>query len=283
MNLKEYRNHLDAAGKSEGTVAQRLYHLDYLRRTHPDLLAVTADDLEQFLADRRGQSAEYRKALRSSFRSYYQWAYRRRLINRDPSAELPPIRVPKTIPRIAADPDVDHALDGATVRDTAIILLGRVGGLRLSEITCLKIQSRDFNRLVFRGKGGKERVVPIDDDLLLHALMELERELGSEGYYFPGRFGGHLHISTVYRVVRDRVGINTHALRHAAGTAGYDETHDIRAVQEFLGHASVATTQIYTHVSGNALRGVSRATSFRRRGVIAFPAQPPPEVLPRAA
>lgn len=280
MNLKEYRNHLDAAGRAPRTVHQRLYHLSVLRRTHSDLLTVTVDDLEQFLANRRQLSAEYRKSFRSTFRDYYGWAHQRGLIETDPAYPLKPISVPKRIPRIALDDAVSVALDNADPRQTAIILLGRACGLRLSEITELKIQNRHLNRLIVHGKGEKERVIPLDDPDLIAALDALEHELGSEGYYFPGRFGGHQHKTTTYKVVRELVGINTHALRHAAGTAAYDTTHDLRAVQEWMGHASSKTTEIYTHVSGESLRSVSRATTFRRGGarVTAIGGQPPPGI-----
>jgi len=282
MKLKEFRNHLDATGLAQRTVELRLYHLDVLKRTHPDLTTVTVDDLEQFLADRRTLSAEYRKSFRSSFRAYYAWAHQRGLVSHDPAYPLKPISIPKRIPRVALDEDVSTGLDGADARSTAIILLGRSCGLRLNEITGLRIQDRQFSKLVVRGKGDKERVVPLDDPDLIAALNELERDLGSEGYYFPGRFGGHQHITTTYRVVKDRVGINTHALRHAAGTAAYDETKDLRAVQEWMGHASSKTTEIYTHVSGEALRSVSKATTFRKRQprpVVAIGGQPPPDTL----
>lgn len=267
MKLKEFRNHLDATGLAQRTVELRLYHLRMLQREHPDLTAVTVEHLEQFLADRRELSAEYRKSFRSSFRAYYAWAHQRGIVDRDPAYPLKAISIPKRIPRVALDDDVSTGLDDADARATAIILLGRACGLRLSEITALRIQDRQFSKLVVRGKGDKERVVPLDDPHLIAALDELERDLGSEGYYFPGRFGGHQHITTTYRVVKERVGINTHALRHAAGTAAYDETKDLRAVQEWMGHASSKTTEIYTHVSGESLRSVSRATTFRRRGV----------------
>lgn len=275
MHLKEYENHLHAANLGEGSVAQRLYHLDVLQRRHPNLLAVTTEDLEAFIADRRHQSAEYRKSFRASFRRYYAWAYSRGLVDADPAYPLRPIVVPKRIPRIAADEDVDDGLIDGDARERAIILLGRACALRLSEITKLRIQDRHFTRLIVRGKGDKERVVPLDDPDLLDALDELERDLGTEGYYFPGRFGGHQHVSTTYKVVQRRVHINTHALRHAAGTAAFDETKDLRAVQEWLGHASSKTTEIYTHVSGDSLRRVSQAASFRRRRASS---KPPPEM-----
>lgn len=283
MKLKEFRNHLDAAGLAQRTVHQRIYHLEVLRRTHPDLLAVTVDDLEQFLADRRQQSAEYRKSFRSTFRAYYGWAHQRGLISADPAYGLKPISIPKRIPRVAVDDDVNTGLTDATDRQTAIILLGRACGLRLSEITSLRIQDRQYSKLIVRGKGDKERVVPLDDPELIAALDALERDLGSEGYYFPGRFGGHQHITTTYKVVKERVGINTHALRHAAGTAAYDTTHDLRAVQEWMGHASSKTTEIYTHVSGESLRSVSRATTFRRTAVREPSIGKPPPLIGRLA
>jgi site-specific recombinase XerD len=283
MNLKEYRNHLLAASLSESTVKQRLYHLDVLNREHPDLLRVTTADLEAFLADRRSLSAEYRKSFLSSFRVYFGWARRTGLIVVDPTEGLERIRIPKKLPRIAADSEIEFALLNADPLETAWIRLGRECGLRLSEIAGLPLTARVYNRLHVTGKGGRERIVPIGAELL-ELLVELEETTAANGYYFPGRFGGHVEKSTVWRHIRELVGKNPHALRHAAGTSGYRGTHNIRAVQEFLGHASLNTTQIYVHVSGEELDLVGSATALRRRTLLAaVPTEPPPRIRPLAA
>jgi site-specific recombinase XerD len=273
--LEEYRNHLLAAGKSEGTVKMRLGHIERFARECGDIM---------FLARRRKtHSAEARKSMRSSFRSFYGWTRRTGRRLDDPAADLPPIRIPRTIPRVAQDPEVEMALVGASLQETAMILLGRYAGLRLSEITTLHTDHREYDLLRVTGKGEKQRLVPIHPDLYV-VLLDLEDELDG-GWYFPGRFGGHLHPASVNKIITRRLGANPHSLRHAAGTSANRGTGgDIRAVQEFLGHASIATTQRYVHIDMDNVREAANATTLKsRRHLRAVPVAPPPKHLPAAA
>ena len=273
--MEEYRNSLLAAGRSLGTVRQRTLHIEHLNRIHADLLIVELVDLERFLAERRSShSAESRKSMRSSFRTFYAWAHRTGRIEADPAADLAPIRIPRKVPRLAADGEVELALLGAPLPETAMILLGRLAGLRLTEIATLHTSQREYDVLRITGKGEKQRRVPVNDDLM-HVLLELEDERHG-GYYFPGRYGGHLHPASVNKIITRRLGANPHSLRHAAATAAYDGTRDLRAVQEFLGHSSLATTERYLHVGLDAVRAAANATSLPRRGHLRLVEDPPP-------
>lgn len=256
--LTRYENHLIAAGRSAGTIRQRLYHLELLHREHGDLLAVTEPTLEAFLAARRDQAPEYRKALRSSFRIFFRWAKRLGYIDADPAAELLPVRIPRALPDPVADLVVHAAIKDAPLRDRAMILLGRLAGLRLNEIATLHTDDRTFDVLRIIGKGDKQRDVTINAQLAA-VLDELEATQGP-GYYFPGRWRGHMHKDAVGKIIRRRLGKKPHSLRHAAASSGYARTRDIRAVQEFLGHASVVTTQRYTRVGLEDVRAVTDAT-----------------------
>jgi integrase/recombinase XerC len=256
--LSRYLNHLIAAGRAEGTIRQRLYHLELLCREHPDLAAVTESDLEAFLAARREQAPEYRKALRASFRVFYRWAKRVGLVDVDPASELLPVRIPRALPDPVSDLAVHSAIRGASLRDRTMILLGRLAGLRLNEIATLHTDDRRFDVLRVLGKGDKERDVTVNSQLA-EALDALEAAQGP-GYYFPGRWHGHMHKDAVGKIIRGRLGRKPHSLRHAAASSGYAKTRDIRAVQEFLGHASVVTTQRYTRVGLEDVRAVTDAT-----------------------
>jgi len=282
--MEDYRNSLLAAGRSPGTVRQRLMHIDHLQRRHADLLTVTARDLERFLAERRtSHSAEARKSLRSSFRAFYGWAHKTGRIPDDPAHGLPPIRVPRKMPRMAADGEVELALMSAPLNETAMILLGRLAGLRLTEIATLHTSHREYDVLRITGKGEKQRLVPINDDLM-HVLLDLEDEQQG-GYYFPGRYGGHMHPASVNKIITRRLGANPHSLRHAAATSAYNGTRDLRAVQDFLGHSSLATTERYLHVGLDAVRTAAAATALPRRGHLRLvPAEDrPPGAERRAA
>lgn len=259
--LKRYeREQLVALAAS--TVALRMGHLNDLKKVHPDLLKVTYDNLVDYLTDdrRKALKPESRKSIRASLRSFYSWAYVRRLIKVDPAYPIKTIKVPHSEARQATDQQVKAGLEGASDRDRAVILLARLGCLRRAEIANLPVAARRGNVLVVHGKGDKDRNVPLPPDLfdVLTALEEDGRE-----FYFPNKQGKPIDVSTVWRIVHDRVKINTHALRHAGATASFRSTSNIRAVQTLLGHSNVATTQRYVHVDEAELQAAAMGTAIR--------------------
>lgn len=260
--MAAFRQHLRARGLADGTVTQRLLHIAALHGTHPDLLAVTTADMERYLSRRRHtHAAESRRSMRSSWQSFYVWLVKSGRLEENPAQELNPIRLPRVVARIADDSKVTAGLRGATAREEAMVLLGRLAALRLSEITSLHTSHREGEVLRIRGKGDHTRMVPINPELL-SVLERLERMQG-EGYYFRGRDGGPMHTMSVNKIITRVTGCNPHSLRHAALTAAYEGTHDIRAVQEFAGHASLATTERYLHVRAEQIRAAAMATTFR--------------------
>ena len=288
MILHLYRNHLLSGHHTEGTVRQRLGHIERLSRRHPNLTAVSSEDLEGMLAEMRlaKMSAEHRKAARSSYRVFYQWAARKRFVSEDPSADLVAVPVPATVPRIAPDDVVQLSLVCAAVEHQAMVLLARLACLRLSELTMLPLSARRHDTLTILGKGEKERLVYINDDLM-HVLLQREREVAGARFYFPGRFGSHMHPQSVNKIITRVTGCNPHSLRHAGATAAYNETGDLREVQRMLGHASMATTQRYLHTDPERGRIVASATSFRSNVTSphfpAFPSMDAVADLPLAA
>lgn len=153
--------------------------------------------------------------------------------------------------------------DPNAVRDLAVVELLYASGLRVSELVGLDLESIDLGRLTARvlGKGSKERVVPFGVPARDAIVAYLDRarlalELKPSTALFLGPQGGRLGTRTVYalvsRLLADIPGggpAGPHALRHTAATHLLDGGADLRAVQELLGHASLGTTQIYTHVS----------------------------------
>lgn len=259
--LNDYRRHLLAAGRGVGTVKQRIFHLRSLAAVNSDLLIVTLEDLEAWLARRRRtHQAETRKSMRNSFRSFYDWAHRTGRIDANPAVELLPIYVPQKPGRIAPDADVQNALRTATLPERAMILLGRYAALRLSEIATLHTRQREGDVLRILGKGERTRIVPINPELLL-ILQRLEAQIG-DGYYFPGLGTPHMHPQSVNKIITRVTGWNPHSLRHAAATAAFRGTRDIRAVQMMLGHANLQTTQRYLHVDPDEVRAAAIATAF---------------------
>lgn len=261
--MSDYRMHPIARNLARGTVVMRVLTIEQLQTTHPDVLAVTGTDLERYIASRmRTHKPETLRARRSSFLTFYGWAHSTGLIAENPALALRPIRLPRTVARVANDDRLRATLLTASLPDTAMILLGRSAGLRLSEITTLRTADREGDVLRIQGKGGHTRMVPIDHDLS-EVLTRLEH-LQGPGYYFPGRFGGHIHPHTVSKRIREVAGINAHALRHRAATAIYEATHDVRGLQEVLGHVSLATTERYIHVEQEHLIDLVQAGALER-------------------
>ena len=253
--LRDYRTHLRARGLSIGTVQCYVNHLANLAARHGDLFKIALEDLEDELARRRHtHAAESRKSMRTSWRGFYDWALRTGRTNTNPTQNLRPVRVPVSAGRIAADTDILAALQLATLREKVAILLGRLAGLRLSEMVGLKIQDREGNILRIWGKGDKERFVPIPHDLAT-ILDRYQATLPPDTeYYFAGQFGGHMHAQSMNKIITNRAHVNPHSLRHAYATASFNGAHDLEALRANLGHASLATTQRYLHTSDEAKR-----------------------------
>lgn len=265
--LAEYRLHLLRLGRSPGTLKQRLGDLQRLHVHAGPLEKITKTDLEQHLdAHSEFWSPAYRKKVYASYRSFFQWARKRKLIAQNPSKGLEVVRVPRYLPRPAPEDVVLEAFDNASTVEAAMLCLGATQGLRRSEIAAAHPSQRDGVSLRVLGKGSKERVVPLDP-LTMSLLEQLESEQGRDDYYFRGRFGGHVHPATVYKWLKKHLGSewSTHNLRHRAASHGLRETRDLRGVQELLGHASLATTQIYTEVATEQLTLIVTANSLRTK------------------
>ncbi|MGO4535570.1 tyrosine recombinase XerC [Leifsonia sp. 2MCAF36] len=201
----------------------------------------------------------------------------------DAAARLRAPKADKTLPRVVTREQMDgifeqlaaRAGDGdpAALRDVAVVELLYAAGIRVSELTGLDVDDVDLDRLTVRvvGKGFKERVVPFGVPALraLRAWLRSGRPrfvtAGSGPAFFLGSRGGRLGSRAVYQLVAGllvdvpgRGPSGPHALRHTAATHLLDGGADLRAVQELLGHASLGTTQIYTHVSTERLKEAYR-------------------------
>ena len=233
--------------------------------------------LERAMRDlcRTGHAATSTARALAAWRSFGRFCVRRELLPTDPARALPFPRLPKRLPRTLPKLDLNAALDqlakstdAAAPRDLALLEMTYSSGLRISELVGLHRGDLDRNArlLRVRGKGRKERVTPVGE----RALTALDRYLAREGREAGPRdeplFAGRGHASalsprTVQRLVRRRLaavasglGVTPHALRHSFASHLLDAGADLRAIQELLGHASLSSTQVYTHVSRTRLR-----------------------------
>ena len=222
---------------------------------------------------RTGHAASSAARALAAWRSFSRFCVRRGLLTHDPAAALPFPRRPKRLPRTLPEGELAQALerilegDAAAPRDRALIEMTYSSGLRLSELVGLNHGDLDLagGLLRVRGKGRRERIVPVGRVALDALRGYLERDPRAGGRrdqpLFLNPRGQRLSGRTVQRVVRRRLGqvagglgVTPHALRHSFASHLLDRGADLRAIQELLGHRSLASTQIYTHVTRSRLR-----------------------------
>lgn len=253
--VPKYADFLASGTLSPRTVQLRLYHLGRIRR-HLGVQPYHVT-LEHLVAYSKGRdwAPNTRAVVRASMSVFFRWAHDNEYIPKNPAAKLPPVRVPGGKPKPASDDAVSSAFAVADDRTTIMVTLGVLAGLRAMEIA--QVHTRDITQepggysLRILGKGSKTRLVPLDTDL---ARLLLDRPAG---YVFPGRINGHISPAYVSRLV-SRVlppGVTCHKLRHRFATRAYRGSgSNLRAVQELLGHSSIATTQVYVGVDSDELR-----------------------------
>jgi integrase/recombinase XerC len=219
----------------------------------------------------RHSAASAARAL-AAWRAFSRFCVRRGLIAQDPARAIPFPRLPKRLPRTLPANDLKEALDRLAAaddrsapRDRALLELAYSSGLRLSELVGLNRGDvdRGAGLVRVRGKGRRERIVPVGDGALRSLegyLAARPRTVRGDEPVFIGPSGTRLSGRTVQRVVRGRLvevarglGVTPHALRHSFASHMLDRGADLRAIQEMLGHRSLATTQVYTHVSRSRL------------------------------
>lgn len=250
------------------------------------LVAVRHAQVAGFLEHLRRHGVESRSAARklSCLRGFYKWLLLDKRIDRDPTVNLESPATWKVLPKSLAESEVTAMLeradvkdaDAVTLRDRAILELLYAGGLRVSELTGLHVEdlSLDAGRVLVRGKGDKERIVPLGraaveavEKYLRDGRAQLQRKGRGAGALFLSVRGAPLTRQWIWALVKATDGhASPHMLRHSCATHMVEHGADLRTVQTLLGHADIATTQVYTHVALGRLKAVHRAHHPRGRG-----------------
>jgi integrase/recombinase XerD len=256
----------------------------FLSRRDRSALDAGPDDVADFLAELAAGTADRPPASTATvhrktacLRSFYRHVRREGLRDSDPTATLSPPRRSRKLPHVLTRGEIDRLLsqprgtEPAALRDRALLELMYACGLRASEAIGLELTDVDLEERVLRarGKGSKERVVPIGQAAVQALRIYLERGRpslvtgASESRVFVNFRGGPLTRQGLYKIVRrhaltaglaDRM--SPHTLRHTFATHLLAGGCDLRSVQEMLGHADVSTTQLYTHLSSQRLKDV---------------------------
>lgn len=262
-----------------------------------DTDGVTTDLVTRFAAERAASdpppASTSLARLQSAVRSFHRFLAREGIATEDPTSRLRPPKAPMRLPKALPVDDVIRLLDAAGpapedaapgeligLRDRALLELLYATGARVSEIVDLDVDDlRHGEVLRVRGKGSKERVVPVGsyarasvDAYLTRARPELSRRGRATPRAFLGARGAPLSRQSAWLVIQQAAKraditahVSPHTLRHSFATHLLQGGADVRVVQELLGHASVATTQIYTHVTVDALRDVYLTSHPRAR------------------
>jgi len=249
---------------------------------------------------RHGRAAATIKRRTAAIRAFYRFLLREEALEHDPTLDLASPKLPARLPKVLTIGEVDRLLatpdplkpQGS--RDRAMLELMYASGLRVSELINLNLGDVDLVHEVVRtiGKGDRERVVPIGTKAvqalrhyLLHARPLLTKAQGAQAL-FVNRRGGRLTRQGCWKLMRAyarQAGLarplTPHVLRHSFATHLLEGGADLRAVQEMLGHASISTTQVYTHVTRDRLREVYRQAHPREGMRIA--SRPKPKAVGR--
>jgi len=270
---------------------------EFLETRNGILVNATQDDVSAFLEHLRAHGIDSRTAARklSCLRGFYKWLLLDRRIHHDPTLNIESPKTWKVLPKSLAEQEVTEMMERAALaashpqaratalRDSAILELLYGGGLRVSEVASLSASdlALDAGRIQVRGKGDKERIVPlgraavdalqryIDEGRPHLARVRKTRSRMDAAHLFLSLRGMPLTRNWIWRLVKAAGnGASPHMLRHSCATHMVEHGADLRSVQLMLGHADISTTQIYTHLALGRLKAVHRThhPRARRRG-----------------
>ena len=250
------------------------------------LMTADAEGVEAWFADlsRRGLSAATAARRRSAVRQFYRFALSEGWRADDPTRRLDAPKQGRPLPKVLSRDEIDRLLAAAAMHEgaagprlLALMELSYASGLRVSELLALKVEAvrRDPAFLIVRGKGGKERLAPLNTAArtAVQAWLAVRDagkkpeapdspwlfpSSGASGHLTPRRFAQLLDQAAIQAGIEPSR-VSPHVLRHAFATHLLEGGADLRVVQTLLGHADIATTQIYTHVATDRLSEVVRS------------------------
>lgn len=282
--LKEFEGFLKLEkGLSSNSITAYLTDIQklmqYMELFQPDreLHELDPDQLHQFLVwiGELGLSARSQARILSGLKAFYRYLLMEAIIDKDPTLLLEGPKLGRKLPEVLSVEEIDRMMAGIDLskpegqRNKAMLEVLYSCGLRVSELVGLRIshifRAEGFIRII--GKGDKERLVPVSQkalkeiDLYLPDRNSLVIRPGQEDILFLNRRGGMLTRVMIFTIVRElakvagiRKSVSPHTFRHSFATHLVEGGADLRAVQEMLGHESIITTEIYTHLDREYLR-----------------------------
>ena len=259
---------------SKNTIDTYLNALNHLNdEIKKDILKLTSKDIENFISGLELESSSISNYL-SAYKTFYNYYIKIGQININPIDKVDTPKLSKHLPTYLTVEEVDKLLDieikdAFSARNKSLLELLYATGLRISELVNLEFKNIDLNDCIVRimGKGSKERIVPINDLAIKylkiyvkdyrHKLVKTEQN----NYVYLNNHGKKMTRQGVFKMIKKRTletgikkDVSPHTLRHSIATHMLENGADLRIIQEFLGHESIGTTQIYTHLTNQKLK-----------------------------
>jgi integrase/recombinase XerD len=284
---KEFSNYLKLERSLSANSVEAYIHDVVLLQQYVELsalqvspLSITSKHLQGFLQhiNELGMSAYSQARILSGLKSFFKYLLVEELIEKDPTALIEGPKIGRKLPDTLSYPEIEKLLEAIDLstpeggRNRAMLEVLYSSGLRVSELVELKIPNIYFDVGFLRviGKGNKERLVPVGRDALKFLKIYLEEirvhvpiQKGFDSYAFLNRRGKKLTRVMIFTIIKNlaiKIGlkktISPHTFRHSFATHLIEGGADLRTVQEMLGHESITTTEIYTHLDRDYLRQV---------------------------
>lgn len=269
---------------SENTVMAYLHDVSLLfsflqaKKEQLQITDVTPDDLRDFLQyiNEMGLGAYSQSRVVSGIKSFFSYLMLEKIIDTDPAALLDSPKLGKKLPDVLSETEMATLIQSVDLseplgeRNKAILETLYACGLRVSELTGLKLSDLHFNEeiIMVTGKGNKQRMIPVGDSARKQLLTYIQQvrvriapRKGAENIVFLNQRGSKLSRQMIFLIVKklvEKAGIrktvSPHTFRHSFATHLIRHGADLRAVQELLGHVSISTTEIYTHLNDTDLK-----------------------------
>jgi len=292
LNIKSFSNYLKlerslSANSIEAYLHDVIMLKQFMEMTYPQVspLKVTPKQIQGLLQNinELGMSAYSQARILSGIKAFYKYLLFEEVIEKDPTALIEGPRIGRKLPDTLSFPEIEKLFEGINLstpegaRNRAMLEMLYSSGLRVSELVELKISNVHFDIGFLRviGKGNKERLVPIGSDAIKYLNIYLAEvrakpphrpvQKGFETCVFLNRNGRKLSRVMIFTIIKNlalsiglKKTISPHTFRHSFATHLIEGGADLRAVQEMLGHESITTTEIYTHLDRDYLRQVIR-------------------------
>ena len=287
QQIKHFTNYLKLERSLSGNSIEayvrdmeKLYQFMEMNHKGISPMKVTSKHLQGFLAfiNELGMSAHSQARILSGIKAFYKYLLFEELVEKDPTALIDGPKLGRKLPDTLSYAEIEKLLEAVDMstpegtRNRAILEVLYCSGLRVTELVELRMNNVYFDVGFLRviGKGNKERLVPVGKDALKYLKIYKEQvrvhipiQKGFESYMFLNRRGKKLSRVMIFTIIKQLAGkiglrkvISPHTFRHSFATHLIEGGADLRAVQEMLGHESITTTEIYTHLDRDYLRQV---------------------------